>query len=192
MITGLGKNVGAIHEIWADLLFRNLRILRLCDFFVCWSLIRNYRVSRMWWNAIKWPRHSLEWEPFSFEGGPRHWLPFHLNLAIITSISAPPDFLYFSYLLSVFKSIATTHQENKQICGLFSAQLFHQEQEWKFLFCANLFHLTPERRIKTRVKFFRSQVCHKTLFFLHFLWHSQYPSPEVGTTDPRVEFSLPK
>ena len=101
MITGLGKNVGAIHEIWADLLFRNLRILRFCDFFVCWSLIRNYRVSRMWWNAIKWPRHSLEWEPFSFEGGPRHWLPFHLNLAIITSISAPPDFLYFSYISAV-------------------------------------------------------------------------------------------
>ena len=66
-----------------------------------WSLIRNYRVSRMWWNAIKWPRHSLEWEPFSFEGGPRHWLPFHLNLAIITSISAPPDFLYFSYISAV-------------------------------------------------------------------------------------------
>ena len=133
MITGFRKNIGAIHEIWADLLFRNLRILRLYNFFVCWSLIRNYRVSRMWWNAIKWPRHSLEWEPFSFEGGPRHWLPFHLNLAIITSSAAPPDFLHFSYLFSVFKSIATTHQEHKEICWLSSAlkisKLLHLEQE---------------------------------------------------------------
>ena len=84
MITGLGKNVGAIHEIWADLQLRNLRILRLCDFFVCWSLIRNYRVSRMWWNAIKWPRHSLEWEPFSFEGGP----------ASLTALSSEPGHHY--------------------------------------------------------------------------------------------------
>ena len=139
----------------ADLLFRNLRILRLCNFFVCWSLIRNYRVSRMWWNAIKWPRHSLEWEPFSFEGGPRHWLPFHLNLAIITSSSAPPDFLHFSYLLSVFKNIATTHQEHKQICWLSSALEivpFGTGKKSSY-FSANLFHFTREGRMKTRVRF---------------------------------------